>query len=210
MVTGNCGFSIAPLDADDDSYLLRLLAEVEAIPAEALRAGVPWSWRSFGDYLAAVQEARPAVNVGVMAGHSALRRAVLGSRHAETDPGPADVARMREYLVEAMQAGALGFSSSWNSIHLDGDGEPVPSRFASAAELLELCRVLADYPGSQIEFIPTVGLFEERHVELMIAMALAGNEPLNWNVLIPENRDVVEQQLACPIRRRSKGRGSSP
>jgi len=195
VITGNCGFSIAPLGRGDHSYMLRLLAEVEAIPAEALEEGVPWNWESFGDYLAAVQNARPAVNVGVMAGHSALRRAVLGSRHAEVDPGPSFFAEMRAQLEEAMHAGALGFSSSWNSIHVDGEGEPVPSRYASTAELLELCGVLTRFPGSQIEFIPTVGRFEDHHIDLMIKMALAGQAPLNWNVLIPEDRDVVDDQL---------------
>ena len=195
VIAGNCGFSIAPLGAQDNSYMRGLLAEVEAIPEEALEKGVPWNWRSFDDYLSAVEEARPAVNVGVMAGHSALRRAVLGSRHAEEDPGSSAVAAMRAQLEDAMRAGAMGFSSSWNSIHLDGEGEPVPSRFAPREELLELCSVLADFPGAQIEFIPTVGRFEDRHVDLMISMALAGRAPLNWNVLIPEDRDVVEAQL---------------
>ena len=130
-----------------------------------------------------------------MVGHSALRRSVLGQRHAEENPGPAALAQMRIQLEDALRAGALGFSSSWNSIHLDGEGQPVPSRFAPAAELLELCGVLADFPGSQIEFIPTVGRFEDHHVELMISMALAAKAPLNWNVLIPEDRGVVEDQL---------------
>lgn len=204
-IVGNCGFSIAPLEPDDGDYMLRLLAEVEAIPVDALEHGVPWSWRSFRDYLDAVADAQPAINVGAMVGHSALRRAALGDRHREPDPGPAAIAHMQHALADALAAGAFGFSSSWNSLHLDGEGEPVPSRFSSAAELLALCSVLADHPGSQVEFIPIVGPFEERHVELMIDMALAARAPLNWNVLIPYDRELVTSQLAASDRAASRG-----
>ena len=197
VIGGNCGFSIAPLSDHDDGYMLRMLAEVEAIPAGALEAGAGWDWRSFGEYLEAVEAAGPALNFGVMAGHSsALRRAVLGDRHTEPDPGPEAISAMRALLREALSAGALGFSSSWNSLHTDGEGEPVPSRFSLAAELVALAGEVAAYPGTQIEFIPTVGAFSDEHVETMIAMSLASGRTLNWNVLIPENPDVARGQLA--------------
>ncbi|HSS08703.1 MAG TPA: amidohydrolase family protein, partial [Acidimicrobiales bacterium] len=79
VVAGNCGFSIAPLRESDADYMLRLLARVEGIPLPALREGVPWNWNTFGEYLDAVASVGPAVNFGVMAGHSALRRRVLGN-----------------------------------------------------------------------------------------------------------------------------------
>ncbi len=195
VIGGNCGFSIAPLSDHDEGYMLRMLAEVEAIPAEALLEGAGWDWRSFGDYLAAVEAARPALNFGVMAGHSALRRAVLGDRHTEPDPGPDAIAAMRALLRDALSAGALGFSSSWNSLHLDGEGEPVPSRYALAPELVVLAGEVAAFPGTQLEFIPTVGAFSDEHIETMIAMSLAAGRTLNWNVLIPVDPDVSRQQL---------------
>jgi len=195
VIGGNCGFSIAPLSEHDDGYMLRMLAEVEAIPAEALLAGAGWDWRSFDDYLHAVEAAKPALNFGVMAGHSALRRAVLGTGHTEPDPGPAAISAMRALLREALSAGALGFSSSWNTLHLDGEGEPVPSRFSLAPELVALAGEVAAFPGTQLEFIPTVGAFSDEHIETMIAMSLAAGRTLNWNVLIPADPDVARQQL---------------
>jgi len=80
IVGGNCGFSVAPLSDESGPYLKRMLARVEGIPVEALDAGVPWSWRSFGDYLSAL-EGRLAVNAAFMVGHSAIRRAVSGDHH---------------------------------------------------------------------------------------------------------------------------------
>ncbi|MDA8043928.1 MAG: amidohydrolase family protein [Actinomycetota bacterium] len=205
VFAGNCGFSIAPLGDGDGGYMRRLLAEVEAIPVEALEKGVPWSWKSFAEYLDAVERARPAVNIGFMAGHSAIRRAVLGEDHAIPDPGDQARHEMQRLLSAAMEAGAMGFSSSWNSIHVDGEGDPVPSRSADSDELVGLCAVLAGYPGSQLEFIPTVGPFTDAHVDLMIRMALAAGAPLNWNVLIPQDRQLVEQQLEVSDRAARQG-----
>ena len=75
VVGGNCGFSIAPLSEGAADYLMRMLARVEGMPLESLREGVPWNWKSFGEYLAAL-EGRLGVNAGFMVGHSALRRVV--------------------------------------------------------------------------------------------------------------------------------------
>ena len=52
---GNCGFSIAPLSPEAAPYLLRMLARVEGMPEVCLEEGVPWNWRSFGDYLARIE-----------------------------------------------------------------------------------------------------------------------------------------------------------
>lgn len=128
VMAGNCGFSIAPLDAPHADYLMRLLARVEGIPLEALAAGVPWSWKSMGDYLDAVDDARPALNMGFMAGHSAIRRVVMGDDAVGGTPSTDQLDQMRRLLGESLSAGAIGFSSSWTPSHCDGDGNPVPSR----------------------------------------------------------------------------------
>ena len=52
---GNCGFSIAPLTPEAGEYLMPMLARVEGIPLDSLRRGVPWNWRSFGEYLSRIE-----------------------------------------------------------------------------------------------------------------------------------------------------------
>ncbi|MBW8754592.1 MAG: amidohydrolase family protein [Sphingomonadales bacterium] len=79
VVGGFCGFSIAPLSDESAPYVRRMLARVEGMPLETLEAVSDWGWRSFGDYLARV-EGRLGVNAGFFAGHSAIRRAVMGER----------------------------------------------------------------------------------------------------------------------------------
>jgi N-acyl-D-aspartate/D-glutamate deacylase len=188
VVAGNCGFSIAPLEAAEAEYVMRMLARVEGIPLATLEAGVPWNWKSFGDYLAAVEAVEPAVNAGFMVGHSAIRRAVMGGA-AHGPASPDQVAAMRALLAESLQAGGFGFSSSWAATHCDGAGAPVPSRAATSDELVALCEVVAGAPGTQVEFIPTNDAFGDEHVTTMARMSLAARRPVNWNVLIPRGNE---------------------
>lgn len=205
VVAGNCGFSIAPLTSEGADYMLRLLARVEGIPQPALERGVPWDWTSFGEYLQAVDRSRPALNFGAMVGHSALRRRAMGDDCHAPDPGPEALGDMREQLRQGLSAGAIGFSSSWGDAHFDGDGNPVPSRAARPEELVALCQELAAFPGTQVEFIPTLGQFGDVHVELMTAMSLAARSPLNWNILMTTDPETCRTKLAASDYAASRG-----
>ena len=197
VVGGNCGFSVAPLSDESADYVMRMLATVEAMPLASLREGVPWDWRSFDDYLGRL-EGRLAVNAGFLAGHSAIRRAVMAERSGEV-AGAEDRRRMEQELAACLGAGALGFSSSLAPSHSDGHGGPVPSRAADRDELLALCRVVRDFPGTTLEFIATVSTFSEDEKALLADMSLAANRPLNWNVLVPDSRNpgALETQLSA-------------
>jgi N-acyl-D-aspartate/D-glutamate deacylase len=205
VVGGNCGFTIAPLEPSEGDYLMRMLARVEGMPLESLASGVPWDWRSFGEYLDRL-DGTLAVNAGFLVGHSALRRAVMGAA-GTTDEATADqIDAMARLLAESLAAGGLGFSSSQAPTHNDGDGDPVPSRAATRDEIIALARTVRDYPGTTLEFIPTVGPFSDEHVDLMADMSLAANRPLNWNVLVPTSaNDGYHAQLAASDRAAERG-----
>jgi N-acyl-D-aspartate/D-glutamate deacylase len=192
-LAGNCGFTIAPLSTDpaDGEYLMRMLARVEGMPLEALRQGVPWSWTSTEQYLASI-DGSLGINAGFMVGHSAIRRVVMGPdanhREATTD----EVARMGRLLHDSLEAGGIGFSSSWARTHNDADGHMVPSRHAGRDELIELCRVVGKHEGTSLEFIPMVGPFEPWAGELMADMSAAAGRQLNWNVLTVSAADAPQ------------------
>lgn len=196
---GNCGFTIAPLteDADDADYLMRMLARVEGMPLESLQQGVPWNWRTTGEFLDAL-DGTLMPNAGFLVGHSALRRAVLRADATEREATPAEVEAMATLLRDGLAAGGMGLSSTWSITHNDHNGTPVPSRHASREELLALCAVVSEFPGTTLEFIPGVAPFGDELFGVMAAMSKAANRPLNWNVLTvySENRDVVDTQLA--------------
>ncbi|HEX4539495.1 MAG TPA: amidohydrolase family protein [Acidimicrobiales bacterium] len=196
VVGGNCGFSIAPLAPEHADYVRRMLAKVEGMPIEALEAGLDWDWRSYGDWLDRL-DGSLMVNAGFLVGHSAVRRSVMGEAAVGSEASDEQLATMVRVLHESLAAGGLGFSSSRAPTHNDGDGKPVPSRSATTEELVALAAALRDHPGTTLEFIPTVGAFEDEHMDLMASLSLAANRPLNWNLLAvtSQNPDGAANQL---------------
>ncbi|MCB0992901.1 MAG: amidohydrolase family protein, partial [Acidimicrobiales bacterium] len=162
--------------------LMRMLSRVEGMPLRSLEEGVPWNWKSTEDYLAMLEN-KLSINAGFKVGHSALRRVVMGADCTRREATADEIAAMCDLLRAGVEAGAIGFSSSWSNTHNDADRNMVPSRYATRDELLALCGVLADYPGTTLEFIPRVGPFTDEDAELMADMAQAADAPLNWNVL---------------------------
>ena len=125
---GNCGFTLAPASDEHVDYLARLMARVEGIPLPALQQGLPWDWKTFGDYLERVEASGTAVNAGFLTGHSALRRVVMGTDAVGGAASDEQIIEMERLLHDALDAGAMGFSTSQAPTHNDGDGNPVPSR----------------------------------------------------------------------------------
>lgn len=196
VIGGNCGFTIAPLEPDGGDYLMRMLARVEGMPLASLQEGVPWSWRTFGEYLDTI-EGTLMPNAGFLVGHSALRRMVMGERSIGEFASDKELHEMKKLLAESIEAGGLGFSSSWAKTHNDAEGNAVPSRHASERELVELCSVLRDTAAVALEFIPTVERFDESVYQLLTDMSVAADRPLNWNVIFANARqaDVIEEKL---------------
>jgi len=199
VIGGNCGFTIAPLEPAHGDYLMRMLARVEGMPLVSLEKGVPWNWNSFGDYLDAL-EGTLMPNAGFLVGHCPIRKIVMGDRAVGEQATPEDIEHMKSLLRASIAAGGLGFSSTWAKTHNDGDGEPVPSRHATREELVELCSVVSEHPGTVgVEFIPTVGRFDEAIYQLLTDMSVAANRQLNWNVIFPtaKYREVIDHKLAA-------------
>ncbi|UXY28197.1 N-acyl-D-amino-acid deacylase family protein [Streptomyces sp. HUAS TT20] len=211
VAAGNCGFTLAPLNPDrpeDADYTRRMMSKVEGMSLVALEEGAPWSWRTFGEYLDAL-EGRIAVNAGFMVGHCALRRYVMGPDAVGGQPDQEQLTRIVRLLHEAMDAGAWGFSTTQSSTHSDGDGQPVASRHALPAELLALSKAVSEHEGTQIEAIVAGCLdqFSDDEIDLLVEMSAAAGRPLNWNVLtvdaaVPER---VPRQLTASERARKAG-----
>jgi N-acyl-D-aspartate/D-glutamate deacylase len=200
VIGGNCGFSVAPLGPGGAEYVMRMFAVVEGIPIDVLQAGADWTWGSFGEWLARLDNA-VAVNAGFLVGHSTLRHAVMGADAVRREASPDEVAAMAALLDESLAAGGLGFSSSLGDAHYDADGNLVPSHAAAASEFVALASTLRNHPGTTLEFIPAVGEIPAERMELMADMALGAARPLNWNLLGSLSpTEIYEQQLtACDL-----------
>ena len=144
VVMGSCGVGFAPAAPDRHGWLIGLMEGVEDIPGAALTEGIRWGWESFPEYLDALAAMPRALDVGAQVPHGALRAYVMGERGANNDPAtPDDVARMAALVQEALEAGALGFSTSRTLLHKSIDGVPVPGTFASEDELFGIARAMA-------------------------------------------------------------------
>jgi N-acyl-D-aspartate/D-glutamate deacylase len=207
VLGGFCGFSIAPMTSDALVYLAPMLARVEGMPLETLQMAVPWNWNSFGEYLDRI-EGRVGLNAGFFAGHSAIRRVVMGERAVGEKATAEELSAMEELLGKSLSEGALGFSSTISATHNDGDGNPVPSRWADNSELIALARVVRDHPGTGLEFLPGVD-FEPGIPELITELSLASQRPVNWNALAVSGTanaaEKAESQLAISDFARARG-----
>ncbi len=208
IVAGNCGFTLAPIHAEDADYLRRMMARVEGMPLAALEQGVDWDWETFGDYLDRL-DGRIGINAGFMVGHCALRRYVMGADAVGHEADDEQVAAMVRLLHESIEAGGLGLSTTLSSTHSDGDGQPVASRHASRGELLALCAAVGQHEGTVLEGAFEGGLdrFADEEIELVAAMSAAAGRSINWNVLTVDSAvpDRVPRQLAAADRAAAEG-----
>ena len=191
---GFCGFSIAPLSADSADYLMPMLARVEGMPLAVLEGAVPWNWSSFGEFLDRF-EGKVGLNAGFFAGHSAIRRYVMGTRAVGEKASAADLDAMKALLGKSLAEGAMGFSTTVSNTHNDGDGNPVPSRWAEHSEIVALAGVVKDHEGTGLELLPDLE-FGPGMPELLADVSIAGNRPVNWNVLGVSNRPDAEAMVA--------------
>jgi N-acyl-D-amino-acid deacylase len=143
-VMGNCGFTLAPVRADQRGLVVRNLERAEDIDPAALAAGIDWRFETFPEYLDAVDRLAKGINFAAQVGHSALRTWAMGERAFEEEATGDDLAAMRGQLAESLRAGAIGFSTSRTQHHETSDNRPVASRLASWAEVAALVGVLGD------------------------------------------------------------------
>ena len=144
VIMGNCGFALAPCKPQDREWYARCLEAVEDIPTEAMLTGIDWTWETFPDYLANVEQLPKGINYGMYIGHSALRMYVMGERALEARATDDELRRMRDMVQQALRAGALGFSTSIATTHVTPSGSPVASRIAAWEEIAQIVDAMAE------------------------------------------------------------------
>ena len=208
VIGGNCGFTLAPLNAKDADYTRRMMAKVEGMPLAALETGVDWSWRTFGEFLDRL-DGTVAVNAGFLVGHCAVRRFVMGEGSLEGEATDDQVQQMVAVLHDSLAAGGLGLSTTRSSTHSDGDGVPVPSRHAGVPEVLALCRAVSEHEGTTLEAIVQgcLDTFSDDEITLLTDMSRSARRPINWNVLTVDAAapERIPRQLGASDTARANG-----
>ena len=144
-IMGSCGVGFAPVREKDHDLLIRLMEGVEDIPGVALAEGLTWNWESFPEYMDAIDGFPHAIDFAVQVPHDPLRVYVMGDRATYDNPATKDdIAEMRRLTREALEAGAVGFTTGRSDVHRSADGDWTPS---SEATVDELCGIAKAFDG---------------------------------------------------------------
>jgi N-acyl-D-aspartate/D-glutamate deacylase len=210
-VMGNCGVGFAPCRPEDHDRLIRLMEGVEDIPFAVLAEGLPWSWQDFPDYLDMLQARRFDIDVGSQLPHAALRVFVMGDRGANREPATSeDIASMASIAQRAVEAGALGFSTSRTLNHRTSDGQPTPTLTAGEDELsgiaLGLARAangagrgvlqfVSDFKDPDAEFAMLRRIVERSRRPLSFSLTQHSTAPTGWARMLERLSDATAAGL---------------
>ncbi len=186
VVMGNCGVGIAPCRPAAREMAMMDLVNVEAMPAEVLRTGIRWQWETFAEFMTAVAGGGLGLNAGFLLPLAALRHYVMGTDSGARGANASEIAQMAAHLHEAMQAGALGFSTTVLAQHIGHGGKPLAARLASRDELKALCHVLRDLGRGTIQIAMggVGGALSEQQQDLLRFLLQESGRPLTWTFLL--------------------------
>ncbi|HEX7126137.1 MAG TPA: D-aminoacylase [Thermodesulfobacteriota bacterium] len=194
-VVGNCGYSLAPFSAPAraalfDRFLDRCLG---------LGSGdrVDWDYRTFGEFMAAIERRGTGTNKAFLVGQGTLRACVMGSRQGPAAPD--ERAAMRRLLVEALEAGAVGLSTG---------REYRPGCYADTDEVIDLARTLGDYGGLYVSHVRNESDEVEAAVHELIEIGRRSGQPVqlsHHNVVGRRNRGRLRSTIAAIERARDEG-----
>lgn len=208
VVLGNCGVGVAPCRPEDREKATWDLVNLEAIPYETLKEGLSWDWESFPQYMDAAEKRGCGLNLAFLAPLAPFRRFVLGDEAMERAATPEEITRIRALLREAMDQGAVGFSSTQAPSHIGYQGKPLASVPASADELVAYAAELGDIGRGAIEMaIGSVAPWmKPADYELLDRMLDASKAPLTFLALMkfldkPEEHFRAMEQVAPLVAR---------
>lgn len=202
VVMGNCGVGFAPCKQEHRDITMKLMEGVEDIPGVVLDEGLPWNWSTFPEYMDALEARQFDIDVAAQIGHAPLRINVMGDRGAKREPSTdEDRAQMAALAVEAVKAGALGFSTSRTILHRSSDGNPTPSLGAAEGELTAIAKGLGDAGLGVLQLVTDFDDVDEEFAMLRRIVETSGR-PLSLTLLQHEHlpdrwRRVMEHMHAA-------------
>ncbi len=203
IVMGNCGVGFAPVPPGGEKELIEVMEGVEDIPGTALYEGIPWgAWETFPEYLDHIDSREYTLDIGTQIAHGAVRNYVMGERGRENEPATdADLNKMKEIVADALQSGALGFSTSRTIGHRDIRGRIIPGTHAAEEEMMAFADVIKDAGKGVFELIPagTIGDLEhmggeqttyQEEIELLAKVSRRANCPVTFTLV--QNMDDID------------------
>lgn len=208
VVMGSCGVGFAPVRPADREKLIRLMEGVEDIPGIALSEGITWDWETLPEYMDALDAKPHSIDFAVQVTHDPLRVYVMGDRAVCNEQATeTDIAAMRKLTREALEAGAIGFSTGRSDIHRSADGEWTPSSEATAEELAGIANAFKGLSHGVLQAVNDFDLEREgdafdKEFDILEAMAAGGDgRPFSLSLM---QRDFAPDQWRRIIERAEK------
>ncbi|QEH78222.1 amidohydrolase family protein [Sphingomonas sp. C8-2] len=184
VVMGNCGVGFAPVKPGDHHLMIKLMEGVEDIPEVVMAEGVPFNWESFPDYLDALDKRESDIDFAAQLPHSPLRVYVMGERGAHLEPPTErDLAEMRRLTAEAIEAGALGVTTSRSYAHRFRTGELAPSVPTEDQEVLALAAGLRDAGKGVFQMVPSYDVTARQRFDLLRDIAKTSGRPVSFTFM---------------------------
>ena len=201
VVMGNCGVGIAPCKPETREIAMRDLVNVEGIPFDVLKQGITWDWETFPQFMDAAAARKPSLNLAFIAPLTPFRHYVMGEASMERAATPEETAKIAGLIGEAVDAGALGFSSTTLNQHMGFEGKPLACRNASREELKAYANQLKTRGKGAIEIALTrqVGVLEEDQCELLDFLLTESGRPVTFIALF--DRDDIPEAVRDTLRR---------
>jgi N-acyl-D-amino-acid deacylase len=193
VVIGNCGFGFAPVRPEGRERAMLTMTRVEAIPYASMKAGMPWDWTSFPEFLDSVDRHPKAVNILPYVPVSPLLTWVMGLEEAKKRPPTESEEReLCRLLDEAMDAGACGWSAQRLDpngpacVQRDFDGTPMVSDLMADDTCFALARVLGRRNEGfiQMTLVSADPMHDFQHFE---KLAEISGRPVLYNVIQPRD-----------------------
>ena len=192
VLTGNCGLTLAPLRPEHREPMLATFCCVEDLPLRSLAGVLPWTWKTFDEYLKAI-DIGLGLNMMPLVGHIPLRLSAMGQAAWDRAATEDETRAMQDLLRTAMDAGAWGWSTTNSPTHAGTKGEPVPSRLAADAERLALGRAMGEFNRGISEILPpSITQPDEADRRHLIDVAQASGRPVFFLVFDAQSRTWVE------------------
>ena len=188
-VMGSCGVGFAPVRPTDHDRLIELMEGVEDIPGTALTEGLTWDWESVPDYMNALDSRPHAIDFAVQVTHDPLRIYVMGDRAVHNEAATAeDIEQMRRLTREALEAGAVGFSTGRSDNHRLTTGAHTPAADANEAELTGIVEAFQGLDFGVVQAVSDYDMPEgdaefHREFDLVEAMARASGRPMSLSLM---------------------------
>ena len=184
VVMGNCGVGFAPSRPEHRTLMIKLMEGVEDIPEVVMTEGVPFNWETFPEYLDALERRESDIDFAAQLPHSPLRVYVMGERGANLEPPTQeDLAEMRRLTAEAVEAGALGVTTSRSYAHQFRDGRPAPSVKSEDQEVLALAQGLRDAGKGVFQMVPSYDVTAAERMDLLDDIARTSGRPVSFTFM---------------------------